>query len=101
MKVLPIRPETRPYIDEFFRAYPEEIQHVSVFRKELDQMFAQGEERGEERAKQASLLRLMRRKFGELPSAVVEQVETTKDGDQLDQWFDQAIDANSLSELDF
>ncbi len=93
----PIREETWPYIDEFFRAYPEELRKIRSFQEGLDE----SEQRGEQRGKQEALLHLLQRKFGQLPSGIVERVEATVNIEQLETWFDQAIDANSLADLIF
>ena len=55
---------------------------------------------GIERGKRESLLRQMRRKFGNLSDEVVKRVEAVTDSDELDRLFDRVVDSSSLEELD-
>jgi len=60
-------------------------------------------ERGAQQAglltRQQTLVRLLRRRFGSVPSAVVSVVEATDDVDQLDDWLDRLVTAQTLDEL--
>lgn len=51
--------------------------------------------------KHQTLLHVLRHKFGTLPVAIVQRIETTSDADQLNQWLDQALDAASLGAIHF
>ncbi len=46
-----------------------------------------------------TLVRLLRKRFGKVPSAVVSVVEATEDVDQLDKWLDRFATAQTLEEL--
>ena len=50
--------------------------------------------------RQQTLVRLLRRRFGSVPSELVNVVETTDDVDQLDHWLDRFATAQTLEELD-
>ena len=50
--------------------------------------------------RQQTLVRLLRRRFGSVPSELVNVVETTDDVDQLDDWLDHLVTAQTLEELD-
>jgi hypothetical protein len=58
-----------------------------------------GERRGELRARQQTLLRQMRRRFGELPSETVATVEATHNIEQLDIWLDRFATAETLDDI--
>ncbi|MEZ4867205.1 MAG: hypothetical protein R3C14_38130 [Caldilineaceae bacterium] len=60
-----------------------------------------GEARGEIKTRQQTLLLVLRHRFGELPHAITEQVEETVDLQKLQQWFEEALDANDLAHLSF
>ncbi|MEK8021926.1 MAG: hypothetical protein VSS75_034050, partial [Candidatus Parabeggiatoa sp.] len=48
--------------------------------------------------KKRVLIRQLHRKFSSLPKRVVQKIEATDDRDQLDNWLDQIIVADSLAE---
>ena len=50
--------------------------------------------------RQQTLVRQLRRRFGSVPSELVNLVETTDDVDQLDDWLDHLVTAQTLEELD-
>jgi transposase len=60
-------------------------------------------ERGAHKAglltRQQTLVRLLRKRFGSIPSEVVSVVEATDDVDQLDNWLDRFATAQTLEEL--
>jgi len=60
-------------------------------------------ERGAQKAglltRRQTLVRLLHRRFGSVPSDVVSVVETTDDVDQLDDWLDRLVTAQTLEEL--
>lgn len=62
-----------------------------------------GEQEGERRAgmqiRRQTLVRLLRKRFGSVPSEVVRVVEATDDVDQLDNWLDGFATAQTLEEL--
>lgn len=49
--------------------------------------------------RQQMMLRLLRKKFGKIPAAVVKRIEATNDVSQLESWFDEAVTANALDDL--
>jgi len=63
-----------------------------------------GERKGEQKAavqtRQQTLVRLLRRRFREVPAGVVNTVESTTDVDQLDEWLDRLVTADTLDELE-
>ena len=49
--------------------------------------------------RQQTLLRLLRRRFGDVPTNVVSAVESATDVNQLDEWLDRLVRADTLDEL--
>jgi hypothetical protein len=96
-----IREETWSYIDQFFREVPEGLRKIPSFQEALNVSEQRGEERGEEwgqrRTQQRMLIRLLRRKFEDVPNSLIEKIEATEEMDLLDQWFEQVISADSLA----
>jgi hypothetical protein len=78
-----------------------------VTRQEVTKMWKTGAEalmeRGAHQAglqtRRQTLVRLLRKRFGKVPSAVVSVVEATDDVDQLDNWLDRFATAQTLEEL--
>ena len=60
-------------------------------------------ERGAQQAglltRQQTLVRLLRRRFGSVPSELLTVVEGTDDVDQLDEWLDRFATAQTLEEI--
>jgi hypothetical protein len=60
-------------------------------------------ERGAQKAglltRQQTLVRQLRKRFGSVPSEVVSVVEATDDVDQLDNWLDRLVTAQTPEEL--
>jgi len=50
--------------------------------------------------RQQTLLRQLRRRFGDVPAGVVNTVQATSDVDQLDDWLDRLVTADTLDELE-
>ena len=50
--------------------------------------------------RQQTLLRLLRRRFDDLPSEVTQAINATTTADQLDEWLDRFATASSLEEMD-
>ena len=112
-----VHEETWPYIDEFFRSVPEAMQKVPTFQEALEARERAGRREGEREGKREgkregeregtlltqrrTLLRFLRHKFGELPAAVVQLIETTVDSAQLDRWLDQVFEATALADMQF
>jgi hypothetical protein len=66
-------------------------------------LIEQGEETGREqgalRARQQTLLRQLRRRFGELPPPAVEVVEATHDVERLDEWLERILTAAAFDDM--
>jgi hypothetical protein len=50
--------------------------------------------------RQQTLVRLLRRRFCDVPAGVVSTVQSTTDVDQLDGWLDRLVTASRLEELE-
>ncbi len=118
---LTVTKETWPYIDEFFRKVPEAYENLPLFRagfekavreeleKEIEETIQIEVEKAVQetravtstRSKQQMLVRALTRKFGNVPTAIVEVVEKTKSESQLEEWLDTAIMVNRLTEINF
>jgi hypothetical protein len=63
-----------------------------------------GERKGEQKAglqiRQQTLIRLLGRRFGDVPAEVVSAVEAATDVEQLDTWLDRLVTARTLDELE-
>jgi hypothetical protein len=55
----------------------------------------EGEARGEARGRSETLLRLLRRRYGTVPDAIIDRIHAAGN-DDLDQWTDAVLDAPSL-----
>jgi hypothetical protein len=67
--------------------------------KGIEQGIEKGIEQGIARGKQDTLLRQMNLKFGPLPAALREQVESVTDTQVLDYLTDRILSANTLDEM--
>ena len=50
--------------------------------------------------RQQTLVRLLRRRFGDVPASAVSAVEATTDVERLDTWLDRLVTASTLDELE-
>jgi hypothetical protein len=66
---------------------------------EVRQMITTYQQRGIEQGKRDALLRLARRKFGELPENVVAKIEAVTAEAELDALLERVLTAASLSEM--
>lgn len=64
-----------------------------------DVLMERGEQRAAVRTRQQTLIRLLRRRFGDVPRGIVRAVESTTDVAQLDDWLDRLVVADTLDEL--
>ncbi len=90
-------------------AYAESYARLPKEEKEmLKELLRQRKKQGEEltvieelrlEGKQHLILRQMRRKFGDVPEAVVKRLEAIMDDDVLDALADRILDANSLEDM--
>ena len=93
---LPLKAEQQEELRQMIAA-PEarEIQAmISVYEK-------RGIEIGIDQGKRESLLRQMRRKFGDVPDEVIRLIEAIKDSDEVDRIFDRVVDGATLEDLHF
>ena len=67
--------------------------------REIQAMISVYETRGIAMGKRESLLRQMRRKFGDLPDEVIRRIEAIKDSEELDRLSDRIFDGATLEEL--
>ncbi len=71
--------------------------------KEVETMMNIFEERGlvkgEENERRRSILKVLRHKFGELPEAIVAQIEAITSSEEFDTLFDRALDAETLTDF--
>ena len=92
----------RDTLERLFREELEMLKEASVIQEWLEQAAeeaeARGEARGEARRARAMLRRLLSRRFGELPEAVVRHIEQ-QDADWCEAMAVQAITAPSLEGL--
>ena len=73
-----------------------------------DVLIEQGERKGERKGRneaaietrQQMLIRLLRRRFQDIPGEIVNAVQATREIDRLDQWLDRLVTADSLHELE-
>jgi hypothetical protein len=88
--------ETWPLVERFLRETPEVLEKLTIIQEVVEA----GERRAEHRGEQRTLLLALRHKFGELPAQLVEKVSTTTEAAQLERWIEQALDANTLTEIE-
>src|SRR5207248_3045825 len=89
----------------------DELEHsiqIQTSRKEFHSMGRtvaeairdEGKDEGNLEAKQQTLLLQLRRKFGKkVTSAIVANIERTKDLDMLDEWLGNVVDGKTLEEV--
>ncbi len=56
-------------------------------------------EKGALKNRRQVLLRLLKRRFGNVPATVSATIWTTHDPDQLDEWLDQVVTAETLDDI--
>ena len=103
MKRLKLREETWQVVDQLLFHEMPEVQEKMVSLQQLlaenkKQAEQEGERRGALRNQQRTLIRQLQRKFASVPVNVVQRIEKTDDLQQLDDWLDQVLVANSLTE---
>lgn len=75
-----------------------ESEKTMTFGDLMDSWEQRGLQRGEQMGQQAVFLRLLRRKFGELPDSLVARVEGA-DTASLERWVDRLLPARSVEEV--
>ena len=97
-----IHESTRPYIDQFFRAMPEEMWKMPTLREAIQEKVEANQKRDQEigqvQGAQRMLLNRLHHKFAPLPESVVQKIEATDNFEQLDDWLTQIMAAKSLAE---
>jgi len=88
---LKLHQETQHQLDDFFRKMPEQMLKIPFFQE--------AQKLSEQRGEQRILIRLLHRKFSVVPESVVQKIEATDDLEQLDNWADQILTANSLADM--
>ena len=66
----------------------------------VDRLFEEGRNKGLLEGRQATLLRLLNKKFGELPDELVARVQAMTSDEDVDALLDQVLVAGSLHEMD-
>jgi hypothetical protein len=74
-----------------------ELTGVLTYREKRG--LAKGRQQGLVEGKRDSLLKQMRRRFGELPEGVVARIESISNADELDDLSFRILDARSLEEM--
>ena len=107
-----IKEETWSYIDRFFQEMPEAMTKLPTVQQSVQESVQKAVQEAVQKAAQKAaqeaslesqkrvLIRLLRRKFASVPKKVVQKIEATDDLDQLDNWLDQIIVAESLAETE-
>jgi hypothetical protein len=76
-------------------------QEVRAMRKTIaDVIKAEGRREEAIRARRQTLLRQLRRRFGDLPAEIVDLVKATEDVHQLDAWLDRVVEAEALEDME-
>ncbi len=70
-------------------------------REGIKQGKREGQRTAEISARQHTLIRLLEKRFGEIPDAISSIVSATDDVQRLDGWLDQIVTVTSLSDFDF
>lgn len=96
MKVT-IREDTWPYIDEFFQKVPEAFQKVPA----LQEAFAEHAKQATLQSQQQTLLLILSHRFGQIPSQITQRIERANDLQLLKQWIEQALDAETINQINF
>jgi hypothetical protein len=96
-----IREETWVLIDQFFKETPEGFSKVKSLQENLMDKWNEGLEKGELKNARHSLIRLLSKKFTDVPESMIKQIEQTDDLSRLQDWFDEAIMATQIETITF
>jgi hypothetical protein len=77
-----------------------ELGKVPTFQDALAISERQGERLGAVRTLRNTLIRQLYRKFAPVPDNVVQKIETANNLEQLDNWMDQIVIADSLADTE-
>jgi hypothetical protein len=84
---------------QYAREYPDEAKTMSTFSERfIEQGLQQGRQEGRQEGEAAMLLRLLERRFGDLPDAVCRRVEAA-DPQTLLAWSERILTAQSIDEV--
>ena len=104
MKVT-IREDTWPYIDEFFQKVPAAFQKLltirEAFEKHAEQVAARAVVDGGIQAQQQTRLLVLRHRFREVPIQIIKQIDNMRDRQLLNRWLEQALDAETINQINF
>lgn len=101
-------PEVQEMIEERIDAWKQNLvqqgvlqgiqqgEYTGILKGKLEGL-QQGERKGKLEGQTQLLLRFLMRRFGVLPPAVVMQINAAKNLEQIEAWFDAAIDAPNLN----
>jgi hypothetical protein len=64
------------------------------------QVIKQGIEQGQRRAKQETLLKLLRFRFDSVPESIINRITSIRSLSRLDSLFENALTAQTLDEID-
>ena len=65
-----------------------------------DELKEEGAKEGALKKSQQTLIRLMKRRFGDLPDGLSSAIRTTNDPEQLDEWLDRFATAETLEDVE-
>jgi predicted transposase/invertase (TIGR01784 family) len=82
-------------------AYQRSLKRFRDLRGQIEYAIIRGREEGVLAALRGTFILLLRQKFGQIPQAIEEQIESIEDKEKLNLLLTQVVTANSLSELDF
>lgn len=89
------QPKLRKTIESSVRTDPHRQEIHEMGRSMADVL----EEKGALKALQQTLLRLLKRRFGNVPAAVSATIRATDDPEQLDDWLDQVVTVATLDDM--
>jgi uncharacterized Zn finger protein (UPF0148 family) len=91
-----IQEETWSYIDQFFQEMPDAMTKLPTVQTAVQTAIQEASAESQKRV----LIRQLHRKFTSVPKRVVQKIEATDDLEQLDNWLDQIVVADSLAETE-
>jgi len=75
-------------------------QYLHDFNTAIQSAESKGIEKGSRVAQVTTLVRILAKRFGQVPQAVVEKLHATNDFDRLSQLTDLSLDCKTLDEFD-
>ncbi len=78
----------------------EHRQEVFQMRRTIaDELKEEGAKEGALKTRQQTLIRLLKRRFGDVSDELSSTIRATNDPEQLDEWLDQVVTAKTLEEV--